>query len=28
VSRARAALRELLDGHSRPDGVPQLRRVI
>ena len=28
VSRARAALRELLDGRNRPDSVRTLRRVI
>ena len=27
VSRGRAALREILDGRSRPDGVTTLRRV-
>ena len=27
VSRGRAALREILDGRSRPDGVTKLRRV-
>ena len=28
VSRGRAALREALEGRSRPEGVPSLRRVI